>query len=73
MDENLTEVPGGGIDLHPDIGIEVDDDLNEEGPGTGEVRATSMPPDPIMGKYYESYPGAGHTYTISGGKPFGLG
>ena len=28
-----------------------------------------MPPDPIMGKYYESYPGAGDTYAISGGKP----
>ena len=69
MDVNLTEVPGGGFDLHPDIGIEVDDDLNEEGPGTGEVRATSMPPDPIMGKYYESYPGASDTYAISGGKP----
>ena len=42
MDVDLTEVPGGRVDLPRDEGIEVDDALNEGGSSTGEVRATVM-------------------------------
>ena len=39
---------------------------------TGEVHnndGRSLPSNPIMGKYFESFPGAGDAYAISGGKP----